>query len=73
MTEKNKRFWYFEHKGADYILDNPNTELDFIDMLDDCLDAGEIVDLLNEQDMRIKDLKCRINSIYAILREEKMW
>ena len=56
MTEKNKRFWYFEHKGADYILDNPNTELDFIDMLDDCLDAEEIVDLLNEQYNTIKEL-----------------
>ena len=47
MTE-NKRFVYYEHKGADYILDNPNTELDFIEMLGDCLEAEEIVDLLNE-------------------------
>lgn len=31
----------------------------------------EIVDLLNEQEEEIKDLKCRLNSIYAILREEK--
>lgn len=51
-----KRFWYFEHKGADYILDNPNTELDFIDMLDDCLEAEDIVDLLNEQEETIKEL-----------------
>ena len=45
MTEK--RFVYYEHKGADYILDTPNESLDFIEMLGDCLDAEEIVDLLN--------------------------
>ena len=45
MTEK--RFVYYEHKGADYILENPNTDLDFIEMLGDCLEAEEIVDLLN--------------------------
>ena len=55
MTEK--RFMYFEHKGADYILDNPNTELDFIEMLGDALSSEEIVDLLNEQDKRIKELE----------------
>ena len=47
MTE-NKRFVYYEHKGADYILDTPNESLDFIEMLGDCLEAEEIVDLLNE-------------------------
>lgn len=46
MTEK--RFEYYEHKGADYILDTPNKSLDFIEMLGDCLEAEEIVDLLNE-------------------------
>ena len=46
MTEK--RFVYYEHKGADYILDTPNESLDFIEMLGDCLEAEEIVDLLNE-------------------------
>ena len=46
MTEK--RFVYYEHKGADYILDTPNESLDFIEMLGDCLDAEEIVDLLNQ-------------------------
>lgn len=46
MTEK--RFVYYEHKGADYILDNPNTELDFIEMLGDALETEEIVDKLNE-------------------------
>ena len=45
MTEK--RFVYYEHKGADYILEDPNTDLDFIEMLGDCLEAEEIVDLLN--------------------------
>ena len=46
MTEK--RFVYYEHKGADYILDTPNKSLDFIERLGDCLDAEEIVDLLNQ-------------------------
>ena len=46
MTEK--RFVYYEHKCADYILDTPNKSLDFIEMLGDCLDAEEIVDLLNQ-------------------------
>lgn len=46
MTEK--RFVYYEHKGADYILDTPNESLDFIEMLGDCLEAEEIVDLLNQ-------------------------
>ena len=45
MTEK--RFVYYEHKGADYILDTPNKSLDFIEMLGDCLEAEEIVNLLN--------------------------
>ena len=45
MTEK--RFVYYQHKGADYILDTPNKSLDFIEMLGDCLEAEEIVDLLN--------------------------
>ena len=45
MTEK--RFVYYEHKGADYILDTPNKNLDFIEMLGECLEAEEIVDLLN--------------------------
>lgn len=45
MTQK--RFVYYEHKGADYILDTPNESLDFIEMLGDCLEAEEIVDLLN--------------------------
>ena len=46
MTEK--RFVYYEHKGADYILDTPNKSLDFIEMLGDCLEAEEN-DVLRKQ------------------------
>ena len=56
-----KRFVYYEHKGADYILDTPNESLDFIEMLGDCLEAEEIVDLLNclndENEKLKKELK----------------
>ena len=55
MTEK--RFVYYEHKGADYILDTPNKSLDFIEMLGDCLEAEEIVDLLNCLNDENKQLK----------------
>lgn len=55
MTEK--RFVYYEHKGADYILDTPNKSLDFIEMLGDCLEAEEIVDLLNELHNENEELK----------------
>ena len=55
MTEK--RFVYYEHKGADYILDTPNKSLDFIEMLGDCLDAEEIVDLLNQLSDENEQLK----------------
>lgn len=55
MSEK--RFVLYEHKGAEYILDNPNTELDFIEMLGDCLDEEEIVDLLNELNDENEQLK----------------
>ena len=58
MTEK--RFVYYEHKGADYILDTPNESLDFIEMLGDCLEAEEIVDLLNCLNDENKQLKQRI-------------
>ena len=56
MTE-TKRFVYYEHKGADYILDTPNKNLDFIEMLGDCLEAEEIVDLLNCLNDENKQLK----------------
>ena len=61
MTEK--RFRYYEHKGADYILDNPNTELDFIEMLGDCLEAEEIVDLLNKLSDENEQLKKEIRNL----------
>lgn len=57
MTEK--RFVYYEHKGADYILDTPNKSLDFIEMLGDCLEAEEIVDLLNQLYDENEELKQR--------------
>lgn len=55
MTEK--RFVYYEHKGADYILDTPNKSLDFIEMLSDCLEAEEIADLLNQFNDENEQLK----------------
>jgi len=45
MSEK--RFVYIEHKGTDYILDSPNWNLDFIEMLGDSLEPKEVVGLLN--------------------------
>ena len=61
MTEK--RFVYYEHKGADYILDTPNTELDFIEMLGDTLEPKEIVDLLNELNDENEQLKSENNML----------
>lgn len=61
MTEK--RFVYYEHKGADYILDTPNESLDFIEMLGDCLEAEEIVDLLNYLNDENEQLKHRIEEL----------
>ena len=60
MTEK--RFVYYEHKGADYILDAPNKSLDFIEMLGDCLEAEEIVDLLNKFYEENKGLKLQLDA-----------
>ena len=54
---------YYEHKGAHYILDTPNKSLDFIEMLDDCLKAEEIVDLLNclnEENEQLKQFKEKV-------------
>lgn len=59
MTQK--RFVYYEHKGADYILDTPNKNLDFIEMLGDCLEAEEIVDLLNCLNDKNEQLKNKID------------
>lgn len=64
MTEK--RFVYYEHKGADYILENPNTDLDFIEMLGDCLEAEEIVNRLNglyEENKELKQYKQSVNDV----------
>ena len=64
MTEK--RFVYYEHKGADYILDSPNKSLDFIEMLGDCLEAEEIVDLLNclnEENEQLKQFQEQVASV----------
>ena len=55
MTEK--RYVYIEHKGADYILDNPNWNLDYIEMLGDTLEAEEIVKRLNELSDKNEQLK----------------
>ena len=74
MTEK--RFVYYEHKGADYILDTPNKSLDFIEMLGDCLEAEEIVDLLNclnEENEQLKQFKEKVFTLInkEIARNEK--
>lgn len=61
-----KRFVYYEHKGADYILDTPNESLDFIEMLGDCLEAEEIVDLLNclnDENKQLKQYKQSVNDV----------
>ena len=67
MTEK--RYVYYENKGAEYILDTPKKSLDFIEMLGDCLEAEEIVDLLNQLSdeneqlkQELKRCRCRLNS-----------
>ena len=70
MTEK--RFVYYEHKGADYILDTPNKSLDFIEMLGDCLEAEEIVDLLNELHEENQELKQELHKIYELATVNKV-
>lgn len=69
MTE-HKRFVYYEHKGADYILENPNTDLDFIEMLGDCLEAEEIVDLLNCLNDENEQLKQFKEKVFALIDKE---
>ena len=69
MTE-NKRFVYYEHKGADYILDTPNESLDFIEMLGDCLEAEEIVDLLNCLNDENKQLKQFKEKVFTLIDKE---
>lgn len=68
-----KRFVYYEHKGADYILDTPNKSLDFIEMLGDCLEAEEIVDLLNclnDENEQLKKQKVKYKRLSEIRDEE---
>ena len=57
MENENKRFKLYEHKDNDYILDNPNEHLDFIEMLGDALTSEEIVNLLNELHEENEELK----------------
>lgn len=61
MTEK--RYVLFNHKNTDYILDNPNTSLDFIEMLGDSLSSEEIVGKLNAQNDCINQFKELITSL----------
>ena len=68
MSEK--RFVYYEHKGADYILENPNTDLDFIEMLGDCLEAEEIVNRLNGLYEENEKLISTIKEVIELLSEE---
>ena len=68
MTQK--RFVYYEHKGADYILENPNTDLDFIEMLGDCLDEKEIVNKLNGLYEENKELKQFKEKVFALIDKE---
>ena len=68
MTEK--RFVYYEHKGADYILDTPNKSLDFIEMLGDCLEAEEIVDLLNCLNDENEQLKQFKEKVFTLIDKE---
>ena len=70
MTEK--RFVHIEHKGADYILDNPNWDLDYLEMLGDTLEAKEIVELLNmlhEDNERLKKENMELEKFrYAVFK-----
>lgn len=67
---ETKRFVYYEHKGADYILDTPNESLDFIEMLGDCLEAEEIVDLLNCLNDENKQLKQFKEKVFILIDKE---
>lgn len=67
---KNKRFIMEESEGQDTIYDNEGLD-DYYHLGNDTRDVKALCNLLNEQEETIQDLKCRINSIYAILREEK--
>ena len=63
----------YNHKGVDYILDTPNTELDFIEMLGDCLDGEEIVDILNQlsdENEQLKQEYTKLKHKHSLLHDE---
>lgn len=71
MTEKyqlrlhsNGIYYFHEHR-----LINP--EISFDKFNKDS--AKDLIEILNKQNEYIKDLECKINSIYAILREENCY
>lgn len=70
MTKK--RFKLYEHKDNDYILDNPDEYLDFIEMLGDALTSEEIVDLLNEQHEQINTLRESRRELISANNEYRM-
>lgn len=63
----NKRFVHIEHKGADYILDSPNWDLDFIELLGDSLEPKELVGLLNNLHEENEQLKCINDQLEELL------
>ena len=64
MTEK--RFEWCAEIDGDFVDEYVNDNL-----TDRRLDKKDMFYLLNKQDKEIKDFKCRLNNIYAILIEEK--
>ena len=65
MSEK--QFVLYEHKENYYILKNPKIHLDFIEMLGDALTPEEIVDLLNDDQDEIQQLKEKLQISEASL------
>ena len=73
MENENKRFKLYEHKDNDYILDNPNEHLDFIEMLGDALTSEEIVNLLNElheENEQLKQAYVKLKHYHSNLHDE---
>lgn len=60
-----KRFQLFKHKNEEYILDEPNIHLDFIEMLGDALTFEEIVNLLNDFNEENEQLKIELTELKA--------
>lgn len=65
-----KRFQLFKHKNEEYILDEPNVHLDFIEMLGDALSFEEIVDLLNAFNEENEQLKQEMGNLGTAHAEE---